>query len=123
MPQNATFIPLPGSDIKTIDMKLSFLALVFLLFSCKKDKSCEACNTETGFKDATILYTGPLEGDGCDWVVKVGADHLYHPDVLGARFRQNELNVKICYELTTEEFRCGIAASAMPVIHILSIKK
>jgi len=111
------------SEMKTIDMKLSFLALVFLLFACKKDRSCEACNTENGFKDAVILYTGPVEGDGCDWVVKTGTNQHYHPDVLGPEFKKNELNVKICYELTTDEFRCGIAASVMPVIHVLKIKK
>ena len=104
-------------------MKLSFLALLFLLFSCKKERSCEGCNTDTGFKDATILFTGPVEGDGCDWVVKIGDNQYYHPDVLGPEFRQNELNVKICYELTNSEFRCGIRASAMPVIHVLKIKK
>ena len=52
--------------MKASDMKLSFLALVFLLFCCKKDKLCEACNTETVFIDAVILYTGPVAGDGCD---------------------------------------------------------
>jgi hypothetical protein len=104
-------------------MKLSFLALIFLLFSCKKDRSCEACDTENGFKDAIILYTGPIEGDGCDWVVKIGADQHYHPDKLGTEFKENELNVKICYELTTDEFRCGIAALPMPVIQVLAIKK
>ena len=104
-------------------MKLSFLALVFLLFSCRKDKSCEVCNTETGFKEATILFTGPIATDGCDWVVKIGADQYYHPDVLDAEFKQNELKVKICYELATDKFQCGIAGIGMPVIHVLKIKK
>jgi hypothetical protein len=102
-------------------MKLIFFVLAFLLFSCKKDRSCETCNS--GFKDAVILYTGPVEGDGCDWVIKTGTNQLYHPDILAAGFRENQLNVKICYEMTDEEFRCGIAASVMPVIHILQIKK
>lgn len=109
--------------MKTNKMKLSFFALVFLLFSCKKDRSCEVCNNETGFKDATILYTGPVAGDGCDWVVKIGADQYYHPDTLGTAFKENELNVKICYELATDKFHCGLAGIGMPVIHVLSIKK
>lgn len=103
-------------------MKLSFLVLLFLLFSCKKDRSC-VCNTETGFKDATILYTGPVEGDGCDWVVKIGDDQYYHPDTLGSEFKQNELNVKICYKLATDKFHCGLAGIGMPVIHVLGIRK
>ncbi|MGZ8556870.1 MAG: hypothetical protein ACXWWC_00980 [Chitinophagaceae bacterium] len=104
-------------------MKLSFLALVFVLFSCKKDRLCKACNTESGFKDATIIYTGPIETDGCDWVVKIGTDQYYHPDVLNDEFKQNELDVKICYELATDKFHCGIAGTGMPVIHVLKIKK
>lgn len=104
-------------------MKLSFLALIFLLFSCKKDRSFEVCGDKNGFKDGTIIYTGPLGGDGCEWVVKIGADQYYHPDMLGTDFKQNELNVKISYELTTDEFRCGIAALPMPVIHVFKIKK
>ena len=102
-------------------MKLIFLVIAFLLFSCKKDRSCEACNSR--FKDAVILFSGPVEGDGCDWVVKTGNNQFYHPDMLANEFRENELNVRICYELTNEEFRCGIAGSVMPVIHILKIKK
>jgi len=111
------------SDMKTSEMKLSFLALVFLLFSCKKDRSCEACDNNNGFKDATIIYTGPFETDGCDWVVKIGTDQYYHPDVLDAEFKQNELNVKICYELAADKFHCGIAGTGMPIIHVLGIRK
>ena len=106
-----------------IGMKLSFLALVLLLFSCEKDRSCDACKAESGFKNATIVYTGPFESDGCDWMVQIGGDKFYHPDALDNEFKQNGLDVKICYELTTDEFRCGIAASVMPVIHVLKIKK
>lgn len=104
-------------------MKLSFLVMAFLLFSCKKDRLCKACNSETGFKHAVIIYTGPVEGDGCDWVVQIGADQYFHPDVLDTEFKENELNVKICYELATDKFQCGIAGIGMPVIHVLKIKK
>jgi hypothetical protein len=56
-------------------------------------------------------------------VVKIGADQYYHPDTLGAEFKQNDLDVKICYELRTDKFYCGIAGTGMPVIHVLKIKK
>jgi hypothetical protein len=104
-------------------MKLNFLALLFLLFSCNKDRSCEGCDNNTCFKDATILYTGPVAGDGCDWVIRIGTNQLYHPDLLAEEFKENELPIKLCYELTTDEFRCGIRASVMPVIHVVKIKK
>lgn len=103
-------------------MKFSFLILVFLFFSCTKDRPCKVCDNETGFVSATILDSGPIETDGCGWVVKIGDDQFYHPDALSAEFKQNNLSVKICYELTTEEFRCGIAALPMPVIHVIAIK-
>jgi len=104
-------------------MKLSILGLVFLFFSCEKDRSCEGCNSGNDYKDAVIVYTGPVQGDGCDWVVKTGANQYYHPDILETEFKVNELNVKISYELTNDEFRCGIRASVMPVIHIRKIKR
>jgi hypothetical protein len=56
-------------------------------------------------------------------VVKIGADQYYHPDTLGSEFKQNELNVKICYELATDKFHCGLAGIGMPVIHVLGIRK
>lgn len=103
-------------------MKLSFLAFVFLLFSCKKDRSCDSCNTETGFKDATIFNGGPVETDGCDWLIKIG-DEYYHPDVLDARFKQHDLKVKLCYEQTTDIYLCGVGAIPFPIIHVLTIKR
>ena len=109
--------------MKTSNMRLSFLAFVFLLFSCKKDRSCQACNNETGFVDATIIYTGPVETDGCDWVVKIGADQYYHPDELDNKFKQNDLAVKICYEPVADKFHCGLAGTGISVIHVLGIKR
>jgi hypothetical protein len=104
-------------------MKLSLLALLFLLFSCRKYRSGEGCNTESGFTDVTIIYAGPLESDGFGWVMKTGADQYSHPDGLSAEFRQNELNVKICYELLADKFHCGITGTGIPVIRIIKIKK
>lgn len=104
-------------------MKLSVIALLFLLLSCKKDRSCEACNSETGFVNATIIDGGPIQSDGCGWLVKIGEDKYYHPDELDDTFKQNNLSVRICYEGSAEKFVCGIGAMNMPVIHILSIKK
>ena len=103
--------------------KFLVLVLAGLLFSCTKDRLCSDCDTETGFVDATILDAGPLESDGCGWVVKIGDDQYFHPDALEGEFRENNLRVKICYELTKDDFRCGIAALPMPVIHVIGIKK
>ena len=103
--------------------KFFVLALAGLLFSCTKDRLCNDCNNETGFVDAIIFDTGPLESDGCGWVVNIGEDKYFHPDAPDGEFRENNLRVKICYELTKDDFRCGIAAQPMPLIDIIDIKK
>jgi hypothetical protein len=103
--------------------KSLFIALAAFLLSCTKDKSCQVCTTESGFVNATIIDSGPVETDGCGWVVKLGDEKFYHPDALGDEFKQNNLGVKICYESSKDEFRCGIAALSMPVLHIISIEK
>lgn len=104
-------------------MRLIFLIVSILFFSCHKEDSCKNCKTEKGYVDATILDTGPLASDGCSWVVRIGDDLYYHPDALNTAFMQNNLNVRICYELTADQFHCGIAGNGMPVIHVLEIRK
>src|SRR5262245_25779319 len=103
--------------------KFFFIGLAVLFFSCSKDRSCQECDTESGFVNATIVDGGPIETDGCGWVIKLSDEKFYHPDQLDEEFRQNDLRVKICYESSKEEFRCGIAALTMPVLHIIAIKK
>ena len=104
-------------------MKSGVLAFLFLLLSCKKERSCEVCDTETGFVNATIFDGGPVETDGCGWLIKIGDDKYYHPDQLDEVFKQNNLNVRICYLASTEKYICGIGALSIPVIEILEIKK
>ena len=99
------------------------IGLAVLIFSCTKDRSCQECDTESGFVNANIIDNGPIETDGCGWVIKLGDEKFYHPDALDDEFRQNNLSVKICYESSQDEFRCGIAALPMPVLHIIAIKK
>jgi hypothetical protein len=121
---SATIILLLWSERKRLKMKTGVIALLFIfLLSCKKDGSCGPCYTEAGFVSATIIDGGPIETDGCGWLVKIGEDKYYHPDQLADAFKQNNLSVKICYEASTEKFICGIGALNMPVIHVISIKK
>ncbi len=104
-------------------MKYFLIALIFFNFSCKKEKSCEKCIGGSNTKVATIIYTGPIEGDGCSWLVKIDDTHFYHPDVLDIAFQQDQLPVNVIYELTSEKFICGIAAMEIPVIHVIKIEK
>lgn len=104
-------------------MKYFPVVLLLLLFSCKKEKSCEKCIGGNISKDATIIYSGPVEADGCGWLVKIDDTHSYHPDVLDPAFQFNDLDVTITYWLTSERFICGISAMEIPVIHIIKIEK
>ncbi|MEI9945993.1 MAG: hypothetical protein WDN26_17450 [Chitinophagaceae bacterium] len=99
-------------------MRYSFLFLLLFLFSCDKENSCKNC-VKT---DATIIWSGPLEADGCNWLVKIGTIY-YHPDVLGDAFKQTDLAVKICYKETGDQFHCGLAGAGIPVIHVVDMKK
>lgn len=103
-------------------MRLVVVTLLLMLISCKKDKTCEPCNTETGFVDAEIIYGGPIEADGCDWLIRIG-EKYYRADQLDATFKQNELDVKVCYEATADRYICGFGALGIPIIHVIAIKK
>jgi hypothetical protein len=103
-------------------MRLGIAVIMLLLWSCKKNDVCEPCHTEAGFTDARIIYGGPVEADGCDWLVQVG-DKYYRADKLDAGFKQNELAVKICYQVTTDKFICGFGALGIPIIHVIAIRK
>ncbi len=102
-------------------MKALLFVLTFYCFSCKKKFSCDTCPEPSQFVSATINYTGPLAGDGCEWVVQIDSVQ-YHPDHLDSAFLVNGLQVKILYDGTTDKFICGLAALQLPVIHVVGIK-
>ena len=103
-------------------MKYLLIAIIFINLACKKDTSCEKCIGNVITKDATIIYSGPVEADGCSWLVKI-ATQSYHPDVLDAAYEHDQLTVKVTYKLTSGKFLCGIAVMEIPVIHIIKIEK
>jgi len=98
------------------------LLISFLCFSCAKEKSCEKCQDESTYKNAIIVFQGPVETDGCGWLVKIDDTHTYHPDVLDIAFQQDQLQVNISYELTSQKFICGIGGLQITVIHVKDIK-
>ena len=103
-------------------MRYIVFTLTILLFSCKKENSCKKCH-EKDYKSATVIWSGPVAADGCDWLIKIDSSHYYHPDTLAADFKYNELNVKICYQEVSDKFYCGFTGSGMPVIHVIDIRK
>jgi hypothetical protein len=103
-------------------MRYLLILTIFLGASCTKERSCENCLDNNSYKNATIIFGGPVATDGCGWLVKIDATHTYQPDVLNAAFQQDQLPVKISYELTPDKFTCGIGGLQIPIIHLIDIK-
>lgn len=103
-------------------MKYFLVLIIFFSFSCTKERSCENCVDNSIYRNATIVFEGPVATDGCGLLVKTDDTHSYHPDVLNVAFQQYRLPVKIAYEITSDKFICGISASQIPVIHVNDIK-
>jgi hypothetical protein len=103
-------------------MRYIFLLSASIFFSCKKDQSCESCIPGTYEKNAKIVWTGPVEVDGCSWCLVI--DNVsYHPANLAQNFQQDQLNVVVKYQLTSEHFICGLAGIGLPVINITKIRR
>jgi hypothetical protein len=103
-------------------MKYIDIFLIFFVFSCTKERSCENCIDTNTYKNATIVFEGPVATDGCGWLVKINDTLTYQPDVLNVAFQQDELPVKIIYELTSDKFTCGISGLQISIIHVIDIK-
>ena len=101
-------------------MKLFFAILTLIALSCSKDNSCHDCIAHD--VPATVLWTGDVAVDGCDWCIQTDSAHLYHPDLLDSAFRYDSLAVSISFEITGEKFICGWGTQ-LPVIHVTEIKK
>ncbi len=74
--------------------------------------------------NAKILDLGDPALDGCGWVVQFEVDGVltdHRADSLDSNFQQNELDVIIEYQETTEESVCGLI-NMIPVIELVSIE-
>ena len=103
-------------------MKYIFLIATCILFSCKKDLSCESCIPgTTNTSNAKVVFTGPVEGDGCSWAVVINNTY-YHAVTLSQNFQQDQLNVIVEYQLTNDHFNCGLSGIGYPIINLTKIK-
>lgn len=99
---------------------LTFLLLSSLvLASCIKSYHCDYDPSV----DATILWTGDLSYDGCDWIVRVDPSTSYHPQSLDTAFQHDGLKVKIIFSKTGQHFICGFNPQGPEIIQIKSITK
>ena len=102
-------------------MKYIFLLTACVLFSCKKERSCESCIPGTYNSNAKIVWTGPVEADGCSWAVVIN-DIYYHAATLSPDFQHDQLNIFVEYQLTNDHFNCGLAGIGYPIINITKIR-
>ena len=108
---------------KTIEMRPVIFLLLLCLFSCDKEKSCEACIPSHKPDIVGIVYfSGPVAADGCEWCILID-NATYSPDNLTDAFKQTDLPVTLTYKLTGKTFACGFGVSQLPVIHITEIRK
>ena len=94
--------------------------------ACKKDKN--VLTTE-----ATVVYTGSIAVDGCEWLIYVegvgpydnqtGPSRTYYNVVnLPERYKQNNLKVVISYKLLSSRYHCGMIAND-PGIEQIEVKE
>lgn len=100
-------------------MKRVLFFVILMLAACSK-------NNLTGIPApvrATVLNAGVNIPDGCGWQIRL-ADNFktYHPQNLPDSFKKNNLEVLLSYVEARDSFYCGIAATAYPVMQIISIK-
>lgn len=92
------------------------LIAAFLMISCVKpatDKTDELC------EDGIIKYTGPIELDGCGFMVMI--DSINHkPTNLPAQFEEDGLEVYLCYKVLPELYE-GCFRVFPPAIEITDI--
>jgi hypothetical protein len=97
------------------------LTTIFAL-SCIKGNKTAIKPTMSGVK-ATIINTGPVAADGCDYLIQTDSATFYHADNLPTEFQKDKLTVTLNYELSGAAFQCGMNPNTrIPVIHIKDIK-
>jgi len=87
-----------------------------IIYTCEKD---DIPNNKE-FVSAVIINGGPVEVDGCGWLVKIDSVN-YHAVNLPENFKENDLSVIIKYREDSTVFLCGRGAVPIPTIYIEEI--
>ncbi|MDR0873356.1 MAG: hypothetical protein LBN27_07825 [Prevotellaceae bacterium] len=103
--------------------KLLSVSIIFCVFvltvmlACKKDKE------NKNYTDATIVWSGMLAVDGCEWQIVID-NNYYKSSNLPKEFEIDNLKVKLIYEEDTEyKYYCGDYPIPQKAIKIIEIKK
>ena len=85
----------------------TILALSLIALSCNKEKAV------TGI----VHDFGPVELDGCGWVIEVN-DEILKPEELATAYQQEGLEITFDYKLEGYKASCGLQPEAHEAISI-----
>ncbi|EAY27645.1 hypothetical protein [Microscilla marina] len=99
-----------------------FLLLLVVSYACTKQASSLATAENSQAIVGKVLYTGSVAADGCGYIISAKGKRL-KPVNLDQAFRQNGLDILFTYQVSNQEFSCGMQATKLTTVDILSIKK
>ena len=93
---------------------LPFLALILLFAGCELEPSSLSAT-------ATVVDSGPVEVDGCGWLVELQGELYFPQDPLPAKFLEHGRQVQLQYTMTEFRRACGFGQQLVPEIYIYRI--
>ena len=90
--------------------RIALIFSIIFLISCSKEKSV----------NGIVRDYGPIEVDGCGWVIQVGND-IFHPVNLDDQYKVDSLEIQFDFKKLGSEFYCGLLPTPYEEIKILSI--
>ena len=85
---------------KKIFLMIPFLFLVIGMGGCEKE------NNLTVFENIAKITYGEPATDGCGWKININGKE-YHPTNLDDKFKINDLNVNLKYNLLSSVWECS----------------
>ena len=101
-----------------------FVMLLVVSYACTKDNTPgPETRLEIISTSETIVYTGMLAADGCEYVLRTNDGQSLKPLNLSADFEQDGLSVAVQYNLSNEPYSCGLSSNAMQTINVVKIDR
>jgi hypothetical protein len=97
---------------------LIFLMTLLLATGCTKENH----NQTDMITENAIIYYDPSGTDNCVFTIKTENNNYYTVKNLNEDFRQDNLSVRISYNITTNKTNCGFSGP-LTLIEIISIRK
>ena len=108
-------------------MRYILLIGLLLTLSCKKSKTESEVFPTGTFIDVpmTVLYTGPVAADGCDWCLVDSGFVYFSPENLDVSFKVNNTQVFVTYKYAGTRFGCGnnVNGKGPAVLKVLGVRK